>query len=292
MGDMTEVIAARSDQLNAVDLVGGPMTITITRADVKKGQEQPVTVHFEGDEGKPWKPSKTASRIMAALWGPNSDTYSGRSLTLFRDPTVQWGGKEVGGILISHMSHIGETQELNLIVRRGVMKLHRIEPLAGAPLQADDGSRATADDLIRRARACDGPDALNSLALKDGIIKRRDWLREIAPDLADLVDDAFRLAQPTTVETGADTLTNDNPNASEGRDDSDMGEAHVDETPAWRAAVDEHIAAVKAAGTVIDLKGAINRFEDTRRALPDEAIAEVDEAEQEAAGRLNQLAAG
>lgn len=284
MGDMTEVIAARSDQLNAVDLVGGPMTITIIRADVKKGQEQPVTVHFEGDEGKPWKPSKTASRIMAALWGPNSDTYAGRSLTLFRDPTVQWGGKEVGGILISHMSHIGETQELNLIVRRGVLKLHRIEPLAGAPLQADDGSQATADDLIRRARACDGPEALTALANKDGIIKRRDWLREIAPALADAVDEAFRIP--------ADTLTPDNPTAAEGAADDDRGEAHVDETPAWRGVVDAHLERIGQLETLIDVKGAINQFAETKRALPDDAIADIDAAETNAQMKFSTVTGG
>lgn len=278
MGDMTEVIAARSDQLNAVDLVGGPITITIIRADVKKGQEQPVTVHFEGDDGKPWKPSKTASRIMAALWGPNSDTYAGRSLTLFRDPTVQWGGKEVGGILISHMSHIGETQELNLIVRRGVMKLHRIEPLAGAPLQADDGSQATADDLIRRARACDGPEALTALANKDGIIKRRDWLREIAPDLADAVDEAFRV----------DTATDDNPTAAEGPADDDRGEA----TAEWVEAHDAHMARVQSATSMADLNAAISDFTVWVGDLPDDVRENVEAEERKASDRLNIAAGG
>lgn len=289
MGDMTEVIAARSDQLNAVDLVGGPMTIVITRADVKKGQEQPVTVHFEGDEGKPWKPSKTASRIMAALWGPNSDTYAGRSLTLFRDPTVQWGGKEVGGILISHMSHIGETQELNLIVRRGVMKLHRIEPLAGAPLQADDGSQATADDLIRRARACDGPEALTALANKDGIIKRRDWLREIAPDLADQVDEAFRIADP---DHGADTLTPDNPTAAEGPADDDRGEVQVDETPAWQPVVDAHRQKLADATTSDAVQAVIAEFAPSKQGLPDDAIADIEADEHNALMRFSTVTGG
>ena len=90
----------------------------------------------------------------------------------------------------------------------------------------------------------------------------------------------------------ADTLTPDNPTAQEGRDDSDMGEGFNDDAPAWRAAVDQHLEAVAAAGTVIDIKGAINRFEQTRRALPDEAIAEVDAAEKDAADRLNPLRGG
>lgn len=289
MGDMTEVIAARSDQLNAVDLVAGPMTITITSAVVHKRQDQPVVVSFEGDQGKPWKPSKTASRIMSALWGPNSDTYAGRSLTLFRDPSVQWGGKEVGGILISHMSHIGERHELTLPERRGVMKTHVIDPLAGAPMERDDGSKATADDLIRRARACDGPEALNALANKDGIIKRRDWLREVAPDLADQVDEAFRIAQP---EQGSDTLTEDNPTAAEGPADEDRGEDHVDETPAWRATVDEYLDRLTKLETLLDVKGAINQFAETKRALPDDVIADIDAAETNAQMRFSTVTGG
>lgn len=94
------------------------------------------------------------------------------------------------------------------------------------------------------------------------------------------------------VDTPVDTLTDDNPTAQEGRSDEDMGEGFNDEAPAWRAAVDQHLEAVAAAGTVIDLKGAINRFEQTRRALPDEAIAEVDAAEKYAADRLNPLRGG
>jgi len=289
VGDMTEVIAARSDQLNAVDLVGGPITITIISAVVRKGQDQPVTVSFEGDDGKPWKPSKTASRIMAALWGPNSDTYAGRSVTLFRDPTVQWGGKEVGGILISHMSHIGKVHELNLIERRGVMKTHRIEPLAGAPMQTDDGSKATADELIRRAQACDGPDALNALANRDAVIKRRDWLREVAPDLADQVDEAFRIAQP---EPGADTVATDNPTAAEGPADEDRGEDHGDEPHPAQAAVDAHLKRIMNCALKSDVDMAIMDFSANKAALPDDMRQEVEDAEHNRLMQFSTAAAG
>jgi hypothetical protein len=286
MSDMTPVIEAKSDQLNAADLVGGPITVTITRVDVRDAKEQPVSVHYQGDDGKPWKPCKSMCRVMVAAWGPDSKTYPGKMLTLYCDPTVKWAGMEIGGIRISHMSHIDGALLTAVTLSKGSRKPYRVEPLQVSDRRADNGAREVADDLIRRAHAADGPDALRALAAREAIIKRRDWLRQEAPDIADEVDDAFRIAQP------ADTATPDNPTAQEGRSDEDMGEGFNDDTPAWRAAVDQHLEAVAAAGTVIDLKGAINRFEQTRRALPDEAIAEVDAAEKDAADRLNPLRGG
>lgn len=70
-----------------------------------------------------------------------------------------------------------------------------------------------------------------------------------------------------------------------------MGEG-FNEEPAWRAAVDQHLADVAAARTVIDLKSAINRFEKHREFLSAEALAEVNAAEKDAADRLNPLRGG
>lgn len=285
MTDLGPTIAPRSDQLNSDDLIAGPITITITKVSAGNA-EQPINVHYEGDGGKPYKPGKSMRRVLVHAWGRQGDAYVGRKMTLYRDPTVQFGGIAVGGIRISHMSHIDRDFTMGLTVKRGSKKEHSVKVLRDGGQRTDNGAREVADDLIRRARAADGPDALRALAEREAIIKRRDWLRQEAPDIADEVDDAFRIAQP------ADTATPDNPTAQEGRSDEDMGEGFNDEAPAWRAAVDQHLEAVAAAGTVIDLKGAINRFEQTRRALPDEAIAEVDAAEKDAADRLNPLGAG
>ena len=57
--DMKPTIVAKSDQLNADDLIGGPKTIKITRVTVTERAEQPCVINFEGDDGKPWKPSKS-----------------------------------------------------------------------------------------------------------------------------------------------------------------------------------------------------------------------------------------
>lgn len=105
MSDMSQVIVAKSDQINADDLVGGPRTIRIAEVKISPDSEQPVSIAIEGEK-KVWRPCKTASRVLVAAWGPDANLYVGRTATLYRDPNVKWGGLAVGGIRISAMSDI------------------------------------------------------------------------------------------------------------------------------------------------------------------------------------------
>jgi hypothetical protein len=134
MIDMSPFIAARSDQLNADDLLDSPRTITITKVTASPdAAEQPVAVHFEGDNGKPLKPCKTVRRIMVGVWGKDASKYVGRSMTIYRDPTVAFGGMQVGGIRVSHMSHIDSEKTVALQVTRGRKAPFKIKPLKEAP---------------------------------------------------------------------------------------------------------------------------------------------------------------
>lgn len=135
MSDMKQVIVPKSDQLNADDLLAGPMTVKITAVTVRGGQEQPVSISFEGDNGKPYKACKSMCRVLVHAWGADSSKYVGRSMTLYCDPKVKWGGMEVGGIRISHMSHIDSPITMALTVTRGSKKPYVVQPLAPkAPL--------------------------------------------------------------------------------------------------------------------------------------------------------------
>ena len=129
MSDMSQAIIPKSDQLNSDDLIAGPMTITITEIKIKGGQEQPVAIHFIGDNGKPYKPCKSMSRVLVQLWGPDANKYVGRSMTLYRDPSVKWAGMEVGGIRISHMSDIEGQMTMALTATRGSRKPFTVTPL-------------------------------------------------------------------------------------------------------------------------------------------------------------------
>lgn len=129
MGDMSEVIKPKVDQLTADDLLAGPVTIRIREVKVSPGTEQPVNVYYDGDNGKPWRPCKSTARLMVAAWGPDSKEYVGKSLTLYRDDKVKWGGLEVGGVRVSHMSHIDSDLVLALTMTKGKKAPTRVKPL-------------------------------------------------------------------------------------------------------------------------------------------------------------------
>lgn len=128
--DLSDSIVPRSDQMNAEDLLTGPRTFTIREVRRGSSAEQPVDVILdEFPASRPWKPSKTTRRVLVAAWGPQTDVYAGRRITLFRDPDVKFGGMDVGGIRISHLSHIPKALTIALTVTRGRRAAHRIEPL-------------------------------------------------------------------------------------------------------------------------------------------------------------------
>lgn len=139
MSDMSAAIKPKSDQLNSDDLIAGPITITVTKTSVNSaGGEQPVSLYFEGDNGKPYKPCKSMSRVLVAAWKSDSKEYIGRAMTLFRDPEVTWAGMKVGGIRISHMSHIDKPLTLALTANKKSRAMYTVQPLkgaAGAPAQ-------------------------------------------------------------------------------------------------------------------------------------------------------------
>jgi hypothetical protein len=146
MKDMRVVIVPKSGQLNADDFLAGPMTITITRVDIEPGIEQPVSIYFDGDNNKPYKPCKSMARVMVHCWGPDASIYVGRSMTLFCDPEVKWGGMAVGGIRISHMSHIANTKTMALTATKGQKKPFIVKPLAST---LPNGKKSTVREMVR-----------------------------------------------------------------------------------------------------------------------------------------------
>lgn len=141
--DMAGVIEPRSDQINADDLIAGPLTITISGVSIKGGQEQPVSIEIQGQK-KVFRPCKSMSRVLVAAWGADAKEYLGRSLTLYRDPGVKWGGMAVGGIRISHMSDLANTMTMALTETKGSRKPFVVKPMAGGA--AGDGPKASANE--------------------------------------------------------------------------------------------------------------------------------------------------
>lgn len=190
MNDMAPTIAPKSDQLNADDLIAGPRTITIRDVKIAPGTEQPVAVYFQGDNGKPYLPCKSMRRVMVALWGPDASAYSGRSMTLYRDPSVTWGGMEVGGIRISHMSHIDKTMVVVLTATKKARKPFTVAPLV-VPMPQEpvatittpqQKARAAADAILADIAACPNEDAIHDIVGNAKTQRIRDRLREVLPE--------------------------------------------------------------------------------------------------------------
>lgn len=133
-----ETIQPKSDQLNADDLIGGSKTIKISQIKVYDREVQPVEISYEGDVGKPYKPSLGMRRVLVQLWGEDEQLYIGRSLTLYRNDSVKFGGYEVGGIRISHASDIKEPTRVLETVAKGKRQPITINPLKIAKKKLTD----------------------------------------------------------------------------------------------------------------------------------------------------------
>ena len=132
INDLSDTVEAKSDQLNADDLIGSTKTIKVT--DVVRYSEKGIPafyINYEGDTGRPFKPCKSVRRVIMFAWGKDGSQWIGRSMTLYCDPTVVYAGKEVGGVRVSHMSHIEKRISIKLTEKRGSKKeffIDKLEP--------------------------------------------------------------------------------------------------------------------------------------------------------------------
>jgi hypothetical protein len=111
---IADTLAAKSDQLNADDLIGGPITVTVIGWKRGATKEQPVWLSIS-DDRMPYSPCKSMRRVLAEEWGDRPSEWVGRSMTLYRDPNVMFGGVRVGGIRISHLSHMKQSQTEHIL---------------------------------------------------------------------------------------------------------------------------------------------------------------------------------
>ena len=134
--DITDALAPASDQLDAVELVN-PRTFTIDSGS-GLGQRDGKTVAEIRLVGFPrvWRPSKGMLDVLAACWGTDAKQWVGHRVTLYNDPDVMFGREKVGGIRISHLSHIGKPR--SVVIRSsgaGRKKAWPVEPLPDAPTE-------------------------------------------------------------------------------------------------------------------------------------------------------------
>lgn len=97
----------RSDQLNGDDFSGG-RTATVTITGVKEGATELALydISLAEVERRVWRPPPTVLRILMEAWGDDSEVWIGRKVTLYRDDSVRVGKDVMGGIRVSHASHL------------------------------------------------------------------------------------------------------------------------------------------------------------------------------------------
>src|SRR5689334_8071799 len=102
---MKVTIEKKTDQLNYEDFLGG-VTRIVTVAGVKAGtKEQQYDIAIEGDQ-RVWRPAVTVLKLLVQAWGDDATTWVGRRAMLYGDQDVMFGRDKVGGIRVSHLSHI------------------------------------------------------------------------------------------------------------------------------------------------------------------------------------------
>lgn len=189
MTDLSDTISPKSDQLNADDLVCGSLTIKVTRIEKKKDDKQPTWIFFEGDNGKPYKPCLSMRRVLIEAWGDNGDAYIGRSMTLYRDKEVIYGGKQQGGIRISHLSHIAEQIDTLLTVRRGFREPYVVKPLVVSKKEITAEEKKAAAEKKAKAIKSEIASAQDAAAVEQVLVANTDAIDRLVAAYPELAED-------------------------------------------------------------------------------------------------------
>lgn len=118
----------RSDQWNADDFVDGSRMFTVEKVTVGSA-EQKYDVHLVEGQGRVWRPPVTVLRLLKAGWGNDGSVWPGHRVILYRDPTIKFGRDVLGGIRVSHASHIDAPIVEKLTSTRGKREQYTIDVL-------------------------------------------------------------------------------------------------------------------------------------------------------------------
>jgi hypothetical protein len=204
MVDVSETLAPKSQQLDNIDLTNGPRTFTITGVDLRENAEQPLWLHL-AEFDRPWPPNVNMRRVIAHVWGRESDEWVGRRLTLFRDPRIKFGNDTTGGTRISHMSHIDKKVEVPVLVSKGRAATYTVQPLPDSPGATDAPAGSPQSKAAPGVSAPDvapgvpsAEDWAAKIAASDSIVELRQWWQIATPANRKLIEKRVK-----TIETAA-----------------------------------------------------------------------------------------
>lgn len=128
---LADTITPKSDQINYDDLVVGPITVRVEGVKRASSPDQPIEIAIAGH--RPYRPCKSMRRVLIAVWGDKGADWVGKSMTLYGDPSVKFGGVAVGGIRISHVTDIDKPRDLMLTTTRSKRAPFTVQPLTVTP---------------------------------------------------------------------------------------------------------------------------------------------------------------
>ena len=164
ISNLRDTATPKSDQLNADDLINTTKIIRITGVKRGTSKEQPISIEYDNMQGRPFKPCKSMRRLLIAAYGEDGREWVGKSIKLYTDPNVIFGGVKVGGIRISHLSDIEKQAVHNLLVSKMKRQEFTINKLptypqtdfdqkAAAWIEAIKAGKITLDQVIEKASA-------------------------------------------------------------------------------------------------------------------------------------------
>lgn len=154
-------IKKNTDQLNYEDFLGG-VTRIVTIAKVEKGRkEAQYDIAIEEDD-RYWRPPATILKLLKLAYGEEAANWVGKRAMLYGDPDVKMKGVKVGGIRVSHLSHLDGPLTAPLTVTRGQTAVFTIQPLV------ETARKSTPKAPTLKARLTAGMKAR-------GITERADW---------------------------------------------------------------------------------------------------------------------
>jgi hypothetical protein len=183
----------KTDQLNADDLIQ-PITVKITDANNGNG-EQLLALSISGGH-KPYKPCHTMIKLLSFAWGNDDpNTWVGKSLRLYCDQEVINRGEVVGGIRVSHVSHIDGPKTRKLNEKRGQRKAWTVFPIDTEPPQPKpDIPPAIADVLNEwRPKLTSESKALVAMAKRIAAVRTPEQSLSIEIDLDAMEDNDARI---------------------------------------------------------------------------------------------------
>lgn len=188
--DVTKMCAARSDQINAIDLISGPRIAKITDVKIFSETDQPIHVVLDGDSKRPWKCSKTSVRVLAALYSNDASKWIGKHIEIYCDETVLWGGQPVGGVRQSKAEGITSPKRLSLTKSRTKKETVVINPLSEDEIKSHYGKSGKTGQDRGDQTAADGNKATQDAAreaARKGKSAFTDWWKSVDGNARDAV---------------------------------------------------------------------------------------------------------